>query len=748
MLKLFKELKPFFITILIIIGLLFLQASAELALPDYMSNIVNIGIQQNGIDNTVPEVMKISTMEKVQLFLSQEESNIVNDSYKLISKENLTDKEYEKYLKKYPAIENKNLYILDTDSKEDIEEMNSFLGKYLLIVAGIEKGMPQGVTSGNLENNPFASLPEGVDPYMVLKNLPQEQLDEMKAQIDKQFEGLTESIINQSAINYIKTQYEEIGMDIGKRQTNYIFYTGGIMVLISLASMASTILVGLLSARVSSGLGRNLRDKMFNKVTAFSNGEFDDFSTASLITRSTNDIQQVQMFVIMMLRIVFYAPILGIGGVVRALRTNTSMAWIVAVGVGAILALVIVLFAVAMPKFKSLQKLVDRVNRVMRESLTGMLVIRAFNTERFEEKKFDDANRDLTKTNLFVSRIMTVMMPTMTLILNGITLLIVWIGAHQIDNGVIQVGDMMAFMQYAMQIIMSFLMISMISIILPRASVSAGRIFEVLDKKLTIEDPVSPKELGENVKGVLEFKNVSFKYPGAEEYALENISFTAKPGETTAFIGSTGSGKSTLVNLIPRFYDVTEGQILLDGIDIRDIKLHDLREKIGYVPQKGVLFSGTIESNIRYGKNADASDEEISKVIEIAQAKEFISQKEKGIHTEISQGGTNVSGGQRQRLSIARALAKKPQILIFDDSFSALDFKTDLALRKAINSEIKDRTVLIVAQRINTIMNAENIIVLDEGKIVGMGTHKELLQNCSVYRQIALSQLSEEELAI
>ena len=748
MLKLFKELKPFFITILIIIGLLFLQASAELALPDYMSNIVNIGIQQNGIDNTVPEVMKTSTMEKVQLFLSQEESNIVNDSYKLISKENLTDKEYEKYLKKYPAIENENLYILDTDSKENIEEMNSFLGKYLLIVAGIEKGMPQGVTSGNLENNPFASLPEGVDPYMVLKNLPQEQLDEMKTQIDKQFEGLTESIINQSAINYIKTQYEEIGMDIGKRQTNYIFYTGGIMVLISLASMASTILVGLLSARVSSGLGRNLRDKMFNKVTAFSNGEFDDFSTASLITRSTNDIQQVQMFVIMMLRIVFYAPILGIGGVVRALRTNTSMAWIVAVGVGAILALVIVLFAVAMPKFKSLQKLVDRVNRVMRESLTGMLVIRAFNTERFEEKKFDDANRDLTKTNLFVSRIMTVMMPTMTLILNGITLLIVWIGAHQIDNGVIQVGDMMAFMQYAMQIIMSFLMISMISIILPRASVSAGRIFEVLDKKLTIEDPVSPKELGENVKGVLEFKNVSFKYPGAEEYALENISFTAKPGETTAFIGSTGSGKSTLVNLIPRFYDVTEGQILLDGIDIRDIKLHDLREKIGYVPQKGVLFSGTIESNIRYGKNADASDEEISKVIEIAQAKEFISQKEKGIHTEISQGGTNVSGGQRQRLSIARALAKKPQILIFDDSFSALDFKTDLALRKAINSEIKDRTVLIVAQRISTIMNAENIIVLDEGKIVGMGTHKELLQNCSVYRQIALSQLSEEELAI
>lgn len=454
------------------------------------------------------------------------------------------------------------------------------------------------------------------------------------------------------------------------------------------------------------------------------------------------------MFSMMMLRIIFYAPILGIGGIIRALRTNTSMAWIVAVGVIAILTLVIVLFAIVMPRFKKLQKLVDKVNLVMRESLNGLMVIRAFNTQRFEEKKFDNANNDLTKTNLFVSRVMTMMMPTMMLIMNGIMLLIIWVGAHEIDNGVIQVGDMMAFIQYTMQIIMSFLMISMISIILPRASVSAQRISEVLDKELTIKDPENYKEIRKDIKGMLEFKNVSFKYPGAEECVLKNISFTAKPGETTAFIGSTGSGKSTLINLIPRFYDVTEGRILLDGIDIREIRLHDLREKIGYVPQKGVLFTGTIESNLKYGKNADVSHEDVLKAIEISQAREFIDEKERGIETEISQGGTNVSGGQRQRLSIARALVKKPEVFIFDDSFSALDFKTDAALRKAINEGIKDRTLLIVAQRINTIMNAENIIVLDEGKIVGMGSHKELLRNCDVYRQIALSQLSEEELAI
>jgi ATP-binding cassette subfamily B multidrug efflux pump len=748
MLKLFKEFKPFTISIVIIIVLLLFQASTELALPDYMSSIVNVGIQQSGIKDVAPEVIRASEMEKIKIFLSNNEKIFVDSSYRLINKENLSEKEYKDYLEKYPALEKQDLYILNTKSKEDIEEMNSFLGKPMLVIWGIENEAPQGIASENKGENPFANLPEGTDPFMVLKNLPKEQFDAMKSGIEEQFKSLPETMINQSAINYVKSEYEVIGLNMNKFQSNYILYIGGIMLLIALLSMAASIGVGFIAARVSASLGRNLRDKVFRQVTAFSNGEFDDFSTASLITRSTNDIQQVQMFSMMMLRIVFYAPILGVGGIIRALRTNTSMAWIIAVGVIAILTLVIVLFTIAMPRFKKLQKLVDKVNLVMRESLNGLMVIRAFNTQRFEEKKFDNANNDLTRTNLFVSRVMTMMMPTMMLIMNGIMLLIIWVGAHEIDNGVIQVGDMMAFIQYTMQIIMSFLMISMISIILPRASVSAQRISEVLDKELTIKDPINPKELNKDIKGLLEFKNVSFKYPGAEEYVLKDISFAARPGETTAFIGSTGSGKSTLINLIPRFYDVTEGEILLDGIDIRNIKLHDLRERIGYVPQKGILFTGTIESNLKYGRNAGVGDENVLKAIEISQAKEFIDEKENKIYSEISQGGTNVSGGQRQRLSIARALVKKPEIFIFDDSFSALDFKTDAALRKAMGEEIQDRTILIVAQRINTIMNAENIVVLDEGRIVGIGTHSELLKNCDIYRQIALSQLSEEELAI
>ncbi len=738
MLKLFREFKPFTILIIIIIGLLLFQASMELALPDYMSNIVNIGIQQNGIEDIVPKVIRPGELEKIKMFLNEDERNLLYSSYRLINKEDLTEREYKDFLNKYPLLEKEELYILNTKSKEDIEKINSFLGKPMLIIWGIENGAPL----------PFANLPEETDPFMVLKNLPKEQLNAMKSGIDEQFKNLPETMINQSATNYIKSEYETIGINMRKTQSNYILYTGGVMLFIALLSMAASISVGFISARVSASLGRNLRDKVFRQVTAFSNSEFDDFSTASLITRSTNDIQQVQMFSMLMLRMVFYAPILGVGGIIRALRTNTSMAWIVAVGVMAILTLVIVIFSIAMPRFKKLQKLVDRVNLVMRESLNGLMVIRAFNTQGFEEKKFDNANNDLTKTNLFVSRIMTTMMPTMMFIMNGIMLLIIWVGAHEIDKGAIQVGDMMAFMQYTMQIIMSFFMLSMVSIILPRASVSAGRIAEVLNKELTIKEAENLKEFNKDVKGLLEFKNVSFKYPMAEEYVLKDISFIAMPGETTAFIGSTGSGKSTLINLIPRFYDVTEGEILLDGINIRDIKLHDLREKIGYVPQKGVLFTGTIESNLKYGKNSGVSDEDILKAIEISQAKEFIDEKDKGILSEISQEGTNISGGQRQRLSIARALVKKPEIFIFDDSFSALDFKTDAALRKAMSQEIKDRTLLIVAQRINTIMNAENIIVLDEGRIVGMGTHKELLRNCDVYRQIALSQLSEEELAI
>ena len=752
MIRILKELKPFSIIILVIIGLLFAQAMTDLALPDYMSNIVNVGIQQNGIEDVVPQIIRISEMEKIKMFLTEEEKELVNNSYRIVNKDrdNLNEKEYKDFIKRYPDLVKEEFLILNTDNKEDIEMMNSFLGKAMLTVLGVEMGRPQGIASSDeiKMDNPFSNLPEGTDPFMVLQNLPKEQLEDMRAEVDKQFEILPESMVNQSAISYIKSEYETIGIDMEDTQTKYVLSTGGKMLGIALLGMIASIIVGFLASRVSASLGRNLRDKVFTKVTTFSNAELNDFSTASLITRSTNDIQQVQQFTVMMLRMVFYAPILGVGGVLRALETNTSMAWIVGVAVIGILILVATLFTIAIPKFKIVQKLVDKVNLVMRESLNGSLVIRAFSTQKHEEERFDKANQDLTKTNLFVSRLMTAMMPTMMFIMNGVILLIVWVGAKEIDQGAIQVGDMMAFMQYAMQIIMSFLMLSMVSIILPRASVSAGRIGEILDKELTIIDSENAIGLKEDIDGTLEFRNVSFKYPGAEECVLKDLSFTAKPGETTAFIGSTGSGKSTLINLIPRFFDVTKGEILLDGINIKDIKLHDLREKIGYVPQKGTLFTGTIESNIRYGKNHDVNEEGVLKAIEISQSKEFIDDKTDGINSEISQGGTNVSGGQKQRLSIARALAKRPKILIFDDSFSALDFKTDSMLRESINENIKDRTMLIVAQRINTIINAEKIIVLDEGQIVGMGTHKELLKTSSIYKQIALSQLSEEELAI
>ncbi|MBE6059540.1 MAG: ABC transporter ATP-binding protein [Clostridium sulfidigenes] len=751
MFKLIKYLKNSVVPIIIIIGLLIVQAVCDLSLPDYTSNIVNVGIQQGGVEKVTPEVIRKSQLEKLELFISEEDKIEIKSNYTLLDKDSLSDEEYNKYVKKYPSLENEGVYKLTTKKKdkETIEKLNGIFARPMLVVQGFEsdseesKAMKAAIIA---EFPPNMGIDENADILEVISQLPQEQRDTMMKDIDKNFENLPNTMIDQAAISYVKNEYNNIGMNIEKMQTNYLLYTGGLMILIALLSMVATVTVGFIGARVAANLGKNLRSKVFSKVIGFSNAELDKFSTASLITRSTNDIQQIQMLMVMLLRVVFYAPILGIGGVIKVLNTETSMAWIIVVAVVAISVVVIVLFTAVMPRFKRVQKLVDRVNLVTREILTGMMVIRAFSTERHEEKRFDKANNDLTKNNLFVNRTMALMMPTMMLIMNGITILIVWNGSHSIDAGTMQVGDMMAFIQYTMQIIMAFLMISMVSVMLPRATVSAGRIDEVLSTEYVVKDPVAPIKLKEDKKGVLKFNNVSFKYPNAEENVLSNITFTAMPGETTAFIGSTGSGKSTLINLVPRFYDVTEGEILLDGIDIRKVSQHDLREKIGYVPQKGVLFSGTIESNLKYsGKSI--TDQDMIKAAEIAQATDFIKGTKESYNTEISQGGTNVSGGQKQRLSIARAIAKKPEVYIFDDSFSALDFKTDAALRKALKKETLNSTVLIVAQRISTILHAEQIIVLEEGRIAGIGTHNELMKTCDVYKQIALSQLSKEELA-
>lgn len=748
MIKLIKYLKKSVVPIIIIFLLLIVQAVCDLSLPDYTSNIVNVGIQQSGIEDAVPEVIRKSEMDKLTLFMNSEDKQEVLNNYDLLDKEKLSQEELKNYTEDYPELENENLYKLKKINSKTREKLNEILGKPALIVSGFESDSDEtkAMKEEMMKNMPPQMTANGnVDIFQVFSMMPEEQLAQIRENIDSKFSEMPEMIITQSAVSYVKGEYENIGVDVDSNQTNYIILSGAKMLLIALVSMVATVLVGLLASRVAAKLGRDLRGKVFNKVMKFSNTEMDKFSTASLITRSTNDIQQVQMLLVMLLRVIFYAPIMGVGGVIKVLNTNTSMAWIIAVAVMAILSLVIVLFAVVMPKFNIVQKLVDRLNLVTREILTGLPVIRAFSTEKYEEKRFDKANRDLTKTNLFVNRVMTCMMPAMMLIMNLISILIVWNGSKSIDAGTMQVGDMMAFIQYTMQIIMAFLMISMLSVMLPRALVSLNRIDEIITTDLAIEDPKNPQSFEKDKKGVLEFNNVSFKYPNAEECVLNNISFVAKPGETTAFIGSTGSGKSTLVNLIPRFYDVTEGEILLDGVNIKNVTQHELRDKLGYVPQKGVLFSGTINSNLRYGKE-DATEEEIVRAATIAQANDFINEKPEKYDSEISQGGTNVSGGQKQRLSIARAIAKNPEVYIFDDSFSALDFKTDAALRKALKEETGDSTVLIVAQRISTILHAEQIIVLDEGRIVGKGTHKELLKNCEVYKQIALSQLSKEEL--
>lgn len=745
MLKILRFLKKSIVPIIIVIALLGLQAYCDLSLPSYTSDIVDVGIQQGGIKNAIPVAVRESVFKNLLFTMDQSSRETIEGAYQLISKDSVSLDEYNSYLKKYPALASENIYVLKSGI-ESKDELDSVMSKALFLVSALETDSDQ---TRELKNQLSAALPAEMADYSlleILKQMPEEQSRPILTAIEEKINEMPETITYQGAISLVKAEYGALGMDTGKIQTNYILIAGVKMLGLALLAMVATILVGFLSARIAAGLGRDLRSIVFSKVVSFSNAEFDKFSTASLITRNTNDVQQIQMTLVFLFRIVFYAPIIAIGGVIKVLNTNVSMTWIIAMAVILIFILVGTLFVVAMPKFKLMQKLIDRLNLVTREILTGLPVIRAFHKERHEEKRFDEANKDLTKTSLFVNRVMTFMMPVMTFIMNGITILIIWNGGHGIDSGKMQVGDMMAFIQYTMQIIISFLLISLISIMLPRASVSAGRIIEVIDTDLTIKDPKEPKKFMDSKRGYVEFENVSFRYPNAEDDVLSGISFTAKPGETTAIIGSTGSGKSTLVQLIPRFFDVTEGSIKIDGVDIRQVSQHDLREKIGYVPQKGILFSGTIDSNLRMGKQ-DATREEILRAAKIAQAADFIEEKPDKYNTAISQGGGNVSGGQKQRLSIARAIAKNPEIYVFDDSFSALDFKTDAALRKALRDEIKDSTVIIVAQRISTVIHADQILVLDDGKIVGKGTHQELLKNCEVYKQIALSQLSKEELA-
>lgn len=731
--KLFKYLKTYWKMAFVILLVLLVQVYCDLSLPSYTSDIVNVGIQQAGVDDKIPEAISEEEMEKVLLFVQANDRQTVLDAY---------EKDENTY--------NQTAYVLKgniQDNEEKTEELEEILSVPMMMTAGFEQGSD---TTAKIEeqlraNIPAEMLPKDATVFDILKMLPEEQLSQMTDKMKDQMDDMPDTIIEQAGISYIKTAYEDLGMDMNQIQFHYLFVTGGKMLALALLGMLASVLVGLLASRVGASTGRDLRGKVFRKVVGFSNNEFDQFSTASLITRSTNDIQQIQMLIVMLLRIVLYAPLIAIGGIYKVFQTNVSMSWIIALAAILIVLVVSVLFIVAMPKFKIMQQLVDKLNLVTREILTGLSVIRAFSTEKHEEERFDKANRDLTKTNLFVNRAMTFMMPVMMVVMNAISVLIVWTGAHGINDGQMQVGDMMAFIQYTMQIIMGFLMLCMISVMLPRAAVAAERVDEVLTSKTIIKDPEQPKHLPKKTEGVLKFNHVSFKYPGADEDVLEDIDFTAHPGQTTAIIGSTGSGKSTLVNLIPRFYDVTEGSITLDGIDIREMTQQELRSKLGYVPQKGVLFSGTIGSNIMFG-NPDGNEQDMEEAAKIAQATEFIDTKSKKYDSTISQGGGNVSGGQKQRLSIARAIAKHPKLFVFDDSFSALDYKTDIALRKALKEKTSDSTVLIVAQRISTILHAEQIIVLDDGKIAGVGTHQELLKNCEVYQQIAASQLSEAEL--
>ena len=733
--KLFKFLKPYAAAVAAIICILVVQAYCDLSLPTYTSDIVNVGIQQGGIDEALPDTISKKDLNHLLLLVPSDRQKIVKNAY---------TESVEKYDYNGTVME---LKASVKEDKKKVERLSEILGKPMLMAAGFDSGSEMTQKIEEQMRTQMSGIPnvDKMDIYDMLEFMGAEGRNALIGQMDQQMDSMQDSIIAQAAAGYIKDAYTHIGIDTDQIETTYILHTGAKMLALAFLGMAASILVGLLASRVGAGVGRRLRENVFRKVVGFSNAEFDKFSTASLITRSTNDIQQIQLLLVMILRMVLYAPIMAIGGIWKVFHTNVDMSWIIGLAVAVIIVIVGFLFLVVMPKFKLIQNQVDKLNLVSREILTGLSVIRAFGTQKYEEERFDDANKALTKTNLFVNRAMTFMMPLMMFVMNSIAVLIVWVGGHSINDGAMQVGDMMAFIQYTMQIIMAFLMICMISVMLPRAAVSAGRVDEVLTSETMIHDPKNPSHIPEEGKGKIVFDHVSFRYPGAEEDVLHDISFTAEPGKTTAFIGSTGCGKSTLVNLIPRFYDVTDGKITIDGKDIRNVSQHELREKLGYVPQKAVLFSGNIASNILYG-NPDGSEAEMTEAATIAQATEFIEQKKKKYKSTISQGGSNVSGGQKQRLSIARAIPKHPDVYIFDDSFSALDYKTDATLRAKLKEKTSESTVVIVAQRISTILHADQIIVLDDGQIVGKGTHKELLKNCEAYYQIASSQLSEKEL--
>ena len=755
MLKILKNLKESWMAVIAIIILLCIQAAADLKLPDFTSQIVNVGIQQSGIENAAPEMIRKSTLDNLQYFTDDYETILEN--YEIVEKN-------EKNIKEYPLLESEEIYKLKNISKSELENLNNIISKPLMTLSVMSNEetankIKEKMQNTNVENSQevdqaqmaqmqaLGTVLENGTLMDAIKVLPEEARESMIKEVKEQIDSMSDTILKQGAIAAVKNEYEAIGVSTTSISNKYIIKTGLQMLGVAMVTMISAISIMFLSSRVAARLGKTLREKVFRKVLSFSNQEFNEFSAASLITRSTNDIQQIQQLLSILFRVVVYAPIIAIGGLITVVSTsNLSMAWIIGLAVLAILIVVGTLFATTMPKFKKSQTLIDKLNLVSREILTGIPVIRAFNTQKREEDRFESANKDLMKNSVFVNSVMSMMMPIMMFIMNSIMILIIWVGGHNIDSGVMQVGDMMAFLQYTMQIVMSFLMISMISIMLPRASVSAKRINEVLEKEPAIKDKPELEQAKFDLKkkGLVEFRNVSFRYPDAESEILSDISFTANPGETTAIIGSTGSGKSTVVNLIPRFYDVTGGEILIDGVNIKDVSQKDLRSKIGFVPQKGILFSGTIESNIKYGK--DITDDEMKRVAEIAQASEFIEKKDEKYDSEIAQGGNNVSGGQKQRLSIARALAIDPEIFVFDDSFSALDLKTDRNLRDALKKQTSGKTIIMVAQRVSTIMNAEQIIVLEDGKIVGKGTHEELLKNCETYKQIALSQLSSEEL--